>query len=140
MLSLDRGQLRHCHFLRCHVKYYSPIGCSIDCCLILTILVILRLITSVIQLGNHDETKLRISFKYFSEMDTNNEKISGDDNVENMKRSLTEEIKCAWCYKILENSVVIKDIDDENVKLYTLQCTKLTETSLICKSHIAIFI
>ena len=40
------------------------------------------LITSVIQLGNHDETKLRISFKYFSEMDTNNEKISGDDNVE----------------------------------------------------------
>ena len=90
----------------------------------------------------HDETKLRITFKYFSEikMDTDNEKISGDDNVGDIKRSLTEEITCEFCHNtILENSVCIKDIDDENVKSYTLQCTNLNETSLICNYHIAIF-
>ena len=107
MLSLDRGQLRHWHFLRCHVKYYSPIGCSIDCCLILTILVILCLITSVIQLGNHDETKLRISFKYFSEMDTNNEKISGDDNVE-IKLYYLSYTRELWL--VLQNMVTCYDL------------------------------
>ena len=42
-------------------------------------------------------------------MDTDIEKILGDDNVENMKRSLTEEIRCAFCHTILENGIVIKD-------------------------------